>query len=259
MAKYCFFESIADNAPEGQIYQEYPGRGADMPSRNIIKEYHRDGYYHVYNRGVEKRNIFTCEADKLVFLSYLKDYLTPKDKESLMEISNDSNKNGYERDMARKLLRRNNFAGQIDLFAFCLMPNHFHLLLRQRTERAMETFMKSLCTRYVKYFNKSHSERVGVLFQDTYKAVYVGTEELLLHLTRYIHRNPISLPGVSWESSEWPSSYGNYLGKINQSWVKTEEILGYFAKNGVNSYQDFVEGQEYEEETLKIISRVVLE
>lgn len=227
-----------------------------MPAKNIIKTYIENGYYHIYNRGVEKRIIFTNEQDYSVFLGYLKEYLTPKDIEKLQQqlVTPSSSKEKAE---AIKLLRMNSFATEIDLLAYCLMPNHFHLLVKQKSPRGIEKFMRSVCTRYVQYFNK-HQNRVGTLFQDTYKAVLITSEEQFTHLTRYIHRNPIS-KGVSLKESPQPSSYRNYLKLINQEWVKPNEVLALFAKSGFNSYQSFVEESSLEEESLSRISDLLID
>ena len=119
----------------------------------------------------------------------------------------------------------------------------------------MEQFMRSLGTRYVQYFNKRHEKRVGSLFQDTYKAVLVETDEQLLHLSRYIHRNPLPdfQKGLSLKESPRPSSYVNYLGTINQKWVKPDEVLRYFAKAGFNSYENFVESRGIDEYSTSLI------
>ena len=86
-----------------------------MPAKNRIKVYAENGYYHIYNRGVEKRKIYEDEQDKGVFLSYLKEYLSPKDIEPLTKIVADSNSTFAQRAEALRLLRMNNFSGEIDL------------------------------------------------------------------------------------------------------------------------------------------------
>ena len=229
-----------------------------MPARNKVKDYLPNGYYHIYNRGVEKRTIFVDHQDEAVFLSYLKEYLSPKDVSSLAQIIADPDSSPKEKSEAAKLLRMNNFAGEIDLRAYCLMPNPFHLLIKQKNERGIEKFMRSLATRYAQYFNHRHDKRVGGLFQDTYKAVLVETEEQLLHLTRYIHRNPIQ-KGLTLKECPQPSSYPNYLGRINQEWVKPQDILGYFAAAGTNSYESFVEDQRLEEASISVIQNSVID
>src|SRR3990170_2216093 len=100
-----------------------------MPAKNRIKEYSENSYYHIYNRGVEKRLIFLDQQDYGVFLSYLKEYLLPKNEKELFSRLSNPTLSPKEKDKILKLLRLNNFAGEITLLAYCLMPNHFHLLI----------------------------------------------------------------------------------------------------------------------------------
>lgn len=210
-----------------------------MASRNSIKLDIKDGYYHIYNRGVEKRNIFEDEMDYKVFLNYLKEYLSPKidDKKLVQQVS--------FKDTVFKGVPRipNNYHDKVELLAYCLMPNHFHLLIKQDIKSGMKEFIHSLLLRYSAYFNKKY-ERVGPLFQGRYKAVSVETEAYLLHLSRYVHLNPSEIGN---NLSQAHSSYADYIGLRNTSWLNTEIVLSYF-KNGwskefkkINSYKDFVE------------------
>lgn len=215
----------------------------NMPAKNRIKEYSANSYYHLYNRGVEKRPIFLDEQDYNVFNSYLETYLLPKDLGHLNDLLD--NGNPKEKDSARKMLRLNNFAEEINLLAYCLMPNHFHFLIYQNTSDAIDKFSNSLFTRYAMYFNRKY-KRVGGLFQDLYKAVHVQSEEQLLWLSRYIHRNPIDiLQGTALQTYKH-SSYPEYLGTRNKSWIKPTEILAYFK----SEYKIFVEGNSLEPESL---------
>lgn len=235
-----------------------------MPARNVLKEYGEDCFYHVYNRGVNKRKIFKDKQDYAVFLSYLKEYLSVRDNEKLMEILADPASTQAEKSDARKLLGLNNFFGRIELLAYCLMPNHFHFLIKQKDKQAMELIMRSLMTRYTMYFNRRYG-RVGTLFQSSYKAVLVETDAQLLNLTRYIHRNPhpgMILKGVSLNDlTSQPSSYLNYLKRINQEWVKPNFILQNFSESGFNSYQEFVESydSDSEHETAIITSKLTID
>lgn len=214
-----------------------------MPARNVIKSYVAQGYYHVYNRGENKANIFLDEQDYAVFLSYLKSYLIPKDTEALQKQSVDPTSSWRDRAQAQRLLRLNNFHNKIDLIAYVLMPNHFHFLLQQREERDMELFVQSLMTRYTAYGNRRY-KRVGPFFQGTYKAVMIESEEQLLYVTRYIHRNPFSLKRLNPLGSQ-PSSYADYLGTINHEWVKPSVVLSrYKSKQGFTSYKSFVESND---------------
>ena len=161
-----------------------------MPAKNTLKMYIDDGYYHLYNRGVNKMPIFNDEQDYRVFLRYLKTYLIPKDYDALNLILTDTKTSQQIRAETLKELNLKNFHGKITLIGYCLMPNHFHLLVHTKSGHDMEYFMRSLMTRYTQYMNRKYT-RVGPLFQGRYKAVLVETTEQLLYLTRYIHRNPL--------------------------------------------------------------------
>lgn len=210
-----------------------------MPSKNTRKVYIESGYYHIYNRGVEKRLIFLDQQDYGVFLLYLKEYLLPKDEEKFTAILADSNVARVEKEKVLKLLRLNNFSKEIGLLAYCLMPNHFHLLLKQNKANSIDQFMNSLGTRYTMYFNRKY-KRIGGLYQDVYKAVLVQTDEQLIHLSRYIHKQALLLQGVALQSHQ-PSSYLDYLNLRKTEWVQPDEILSFSQRiNPRESYENFV-------------------
>jgi putative transposase len=142
-----------------------------MPSKNRIKQYVPGAYYHLYNRGVEKRLIFLDEQDYGVFLGYLKLYLMPPEPFGKPH---------------------KDLSDRVELAAYCLMPNHFHLLVKQGDERGIESLMRCVITSYVLYFNRRYN-RVGSLFQDIYKAVMVKTDAQLQQVEEYIHLNPKAL------------------------------------------------------------------
>ncbi|MFA5933574.1 MAG: transposase [Microgenomates group bacterium] len=215
-----------------------------MPAKNRIKQYTANSFYHLYNRGTEKRLIFQDKQDCSVFLSYLKEYLLPKNEKELFSKLSSPNISARERDKILKALRLNNFFGEIDLIAFSLMPNHFHLLIKQKSAGSIDKFMNSLGTRYTMYFNKKY-KRVGSLYQGVYKAVLIVTDEQLLQLSRYIHRQALAFQGQALEAQ--PCSYFDYVGKRKSEWVKPEEILVFFSKNNPSlSYQAFVEEKDFE-------------
>lgn len=215
-----------------------------MAATNSIKVYAPDSFYHLYNRGIEKREIFRDKQDFAVFLSYLKSYLLPKDEISLQLILSSQNATPKEKSKAAQLLRLNNFATEIELHSFALLPNHFHLLVKQSSENSIDRFLNSLGTRYSKYFNTKY-HRVGKLYQGVYKAVLVQTDEQLLHLSRYIHLNPfkwLNIPIRKFQEIPLPSSLPNYLNQRQDQWIKTDQILSYFSKSDPhNSYFKFLE------------------
>lgn len=198
-----------------------------MPSKNIIKSYVENGYYHIYNRGVEKRRIFEESRDYERFLSYFKLYLSPVD--SLRN----------EDPLLRLSIINSNLSDQIDLLAYCLMPNHFHLLIKQKSKDAMTKLIRQVATGYSMYFNKKY-ERVGRLFQGVFKACLIDNDEYLLHLSRYIHQNPKDR-GIALADFPW-SSYSAFVNNNQSEWLKPQGILGYFSQNNPSSsYRNFVE------------------
>lgn len=195
-----------------------------MPAKNSIKSYADNGYYHVYNRGVAKNEIFLQDQDYAVFLHYLKDYLSIPKSFSPEEIA-----------MMQTPYLLKNYYQEIELMAFCLMPNHFHLLIQQKHPRSIEGFMRSLCIRYSQYFNKTH-DRVGPLYQGVYKGKLIKNDEYLWFLSRYIHRNPIKILGGQQLQTYSYSSYPTYLGNSKITWLNTGNIL-----SQVKNYRNFVE------------------
>jgi len=205
-----------------------------MPAKNTIRTFVKDGIYHVYNRGVEKRKIFLDKQDYRIFNYYLKTYLTAP------SIGGDSPR------IVLRLGREFDLYKNLELMCYALMPNHFHFLLKQNSENAVTEFMKRLTNAYVKYFNDKY-DRVGTLFQGRYRAILVDKDEYLTHLSSYIHINPIEMKEFSDAEKLKKytfSSYLDYIGKRNTPWVHRDFILNYFEKDKFS---------DYEEQTKKLI------
>ncbi len=217
-----------------------------MPAKNTVKSYLENGVYHIYNRGVDKRIIFTDQQDYKVFLSYFKLYLTPPI-------------DPYTTSYVRPEYLPKNYHKDIDLVAYCLMPNHFHLLVQQRSKLAIASFMQSLGTKYSIYFNKRH-QRSGALFQSRYKAALVDKDAYLVHLSRYIHLNPKSINQNLISSY---SSYADYLGLRQTTWIKPQLVLSNFTQYAQTplvkhqTYKGFIE--DHEVESAKILGKLTLE
>jgi len=199
-----------------------------------LKQYVEEGYYHIYNRGVEKRKIFLDEQDYKVFLKYLKLYLDPPGKLPIRKVSIGNN---TFQTVPRPL---KNYYDKVKLLSYCLMPNHFHLLIKQTDKKSIELFMRSLATKYSVYFNKKYN-RVGSLFQGPYKAVLASDDIYLLHLSRYIHLNP----GKDSPYRMAYSSYPEYLQKRNTSWIYTKDILSHFKTAKKTSLKDMLSYQSF--------------
>ncbi len=221
-----------------------------MPAKNSVKFYIPNSIYHIYNRGVEKRIIFEDEQDYKVFLNYLKEYLSPAPDHSTL-VKDVTLKGRTFKGIPKQI---KNFMGEIELLAFCLMPNHVHLLVKQSDRNSIKKFTQSLFTRYSMYFNKKYV-RTGPLFQGKYKATNVINKDYLLDVSRYIHRNPHKFTN---NLSVAYSSYSTYLNEFNISWINKNIVLDYFSESGfvkhnnIKSYKYFVEEFKYKDEMLDL-------
>lgn len=195
-----------------------------MPSKYVLRSFEEQGYYHVFNRGVEKRDLFLDEQDYHLFLYYLYIYATP-----LKEVLNK-----YP-ELPMRLYPKN-LASDIEILAFCLMPNHFHLLIKNITRDGTSKLLKQVTNAYTLYFNQKY-KRVGGLVQGRFKAAPIRIENTLLHISRYIHLNPLVAGLVSdLESYPW-SSFKSYIS-LEDTFAKKETVLSFF--NSPNAYKDFV-------------------
>lgn len=150
-------------------------------------------YYHVYSRGVEKRNIFHSDADKARFIK-------------LLFLANNTNQFIF-RDIEHLPLKDiDRGDGIVAIGAYCLMPNHFHILIKQTTENGLSMFMQKLTTGYSMYFNRKH-DRVGPLFQSRFKAEHVNEDGYLKYLFAYIHLNSIKLIEPRWREEGINNTY----------------------------------------------------
>ena len=213
-----------------------------MPAKNLYRDRKEGIYSHIYNKGVENRFVFNDEEDYGVFLGFLRDYLTPpRDPKS---IKKSFTVNG--RIFRGTPHQPKNYFNKVDLLAYLLMPGHFHLLLYQKDRGSVENFLRSLCTRYSMYFNKKY-QRSGSLFDGPYKSIKIKDGPRLSHLTRYFHY-------VGGHSS-----YEEYLGTRETSWVKPKVVLSFFGKGGTGGYKDFVEKYEPAQKVKELLKGIIFE
>jgi len=218
-----------------------------VPSRNALKQYVAGGIYHVYNRGVEKRRIFLDGEDYRIFTHYLSSYLQSPNAHGEQDLPNGLARNA----------RNYTLNSRLCLHAFCLMPNHFHLLLKQTDDRAIVELMRRLGNAYVGYFNQKNG-RVGPLFQGRYRAAFVKDTGVYAHLTRYIHRNPAELMASSGPralSDYEYSSYRDYLGLRSTKWLSLDEpieLLSSCQSHPITpaGYREYVEQDDSTADTL---------
>jgi len=197
-------------------------------------EFLNNHFYHIYNRGVEKRTIFLDKGDYYRFIHDLYEF---NDKNVVINLGKRIVDYRGETSIIqnqRDLL--------VEIICFCLMPNHFHLILKQIQENGISKFLQKLGTGYTMYFNKKY-ERSGVLFQGTFKAIHIDKDEYFLPLSCYVHLNSLELIMPDWkekgiqdleeiknflEGYKW-SSYPDYIGQKNfPSVINKDFLLNYF-------------------------------
>lgn len=159
-----------------------------MKNKRDYKNFTRGNYYHIYNRGNEKHPIFRDTEDYRVFIFFLEEALYPEKS---------SNSIGSRRALLP--------VGSFTLTAYCLMPNHYHLLLRQESNLSISKLISKICTSYSKYFNKKY-DRVGHLFQGTFKSTLIESDEQFQWTIEYIRQNPVKA-GLVFTHSEYQWSF----------------------------------------------------
>ncbi len=216
-----------------------------------------DEIYHVFNRGVEKRPTFTNkrESDRgvqtLDFYRFanlplkLSKFLTLPQKQKIKFIQN----------------IKKDFEKLVEIICYCLMPNHFHFLLKQKLENGISIFTANFTNSYTRYFNTKH-ERIGPLFEGVFKAVHIESEEQFIHVSRYIHLNPVSSFIIEPEQLEtylW-SSYPEYIGLSSNNISNKEAVLELISsKDSKDKYKQFVLDQADYARELDKIKHLLLE
>lgn len=184
--------------------------------------------YHVYNRGVDKRNTFQNNADLERFFQSMQEFNSIEPIGSIYENSFAKKKNPQLGHPMSKL-------GLVEFIAYCINPNHYHFLLRQTSEKGIEKFMQKIGNGYTKYFNAKH-KRNGVLFQGKFKSILIDSNEYLLHVSAYVNLNN-KLKGLTLPLSK--SSWDEYVENPSEKICKTEIILEQF-KN-LKEYEQFAQ------------------
>ncbi len=183
------------------------------------KHYAKGVYYHIYNRGNGQQDIFKSKEDYLFYIKRLE-----------------------------QAIKKYN----VELICYVLMPNHVHLVAKQKTDVPIHKFMSSLHTSYSMYFNKKYT-RVGHLFQDRFKQVIVDKDNQLLYLTKYVHRNPVAA-GITERIADYPwSSYHEYV-RMNLPWVLCNKdmivgIMGSHPETFSLQYSEFCKDEFTDKET----------
>lgn len=180
-------------------------------------------FYHIYNRGVEKRIIFQNISDYKRFLALL--YLANSNETIQF-------RNNFSKTTLDEILKQDRGEPLVAIGTYCLMPNHFHLLLTPLVDGGISKFMLKLQTGYSMYFNKKN-DRVGSLFQGVFKSQHIDDDIYLRYVYSYIHLNPAKL-----KNSEWKTQSKSFL----------KQLKNFIAKYPYSSLQ------EYLSENYKIIN-----
>jgi len=222
-----------------------------MPYRKtpLVNNY----FYHLLNRGVGKKPIFKTNNDYQRVLEIINFYRFPKPPlrfSYFLLLSSKDKQIFLEKIKQQKPL--------VEIISFCLMPNHVHLLLKQVSDKGISLFMSNWQNSYARYFNIKYKQK-GYLFESTFKAIIIEKDDLLWHISRYIHLNPSSSSLVSINNLKnylW-SSFPEYLGKIEPFFTKTDLILSHF--RGRKDYREFVFNQAAYQKKLQKIKSLIIE
>ncbi len=210
--------------------------------------------YHIFNRGIDKRPTFTSVREyerALLTLDYYK-YRNPP-----LRLSKALQLNLTEREKFFKTLKREKKV--VEIIAYCLMPNHFHFLLKQKLDNGISKFVSNFTNSYTRFFNTRNKKRVGPLFQGIFKSVHIEDNAQLLHIQRYIHINPavsFVVRTEDLESYKW-SSLQEYTGAVVTNICNKEIILDQFST--LISYRKFLFNEIDYAQKLKEIEHLLLE
>lgn len=200
--------------------------------------------YHIFNRGSDKRSIFLQQRDYKRFLQtfFYYQFLGPKPS--------------FSHYTKRKLtlFKPLNENRMVEILCYCLMPNHFHFLVRQLRSNGISVFMSQLSNSYTKCFNTKY-KRIGALLQGAFKSVRIENDEQLIHVSRYIHLNPV-VGGLvkSLNQHQW-SSYFEFIG--TSTICSTADILSFFSSKKV--YKEFLEDQIDYGTSLELIKHQIVD
>ncbi len=199
-------------------------------------------FYHLYNRGNSKQKIFHDKEDYFRFMSLM---YACNSKNPFKAFNLNKDETPYDFDRAETL---------VSIGSYCLMPNHFHILITEHDDVGISKFMQKLSTAYSMYYNKKY-QRTGGLFEGRFKSQHAGTDRYLKYLFSYIHLNPIKIIDSEWKEKGTKnksglleylahfeySSYLDYLkvARIQNLIIETKDFPDYFLKKGSFSREIF--------------------
>jgi putative transposase len=203
----------------------------NMPS--ITREFANGEIYHIFNRGVEKRNVFMDESDYYRFIFSLyecNDATAVRVGLRMIQRRQRSSARFHLASLQGETLQNLMTSKRellVEIIAFVLMPNHYHLILRQLVDGGISLFMKKLSNGYTGYFNDRYERKgMGGLFQGAFKAVHVADDRQFLHLAEYVFSNPIELVESDWKAKgvQDPAKAIDFLN--NYKWSSYLDAIG---------------------------------
>lgn len=202
-------------------------------------------YYHIFNRGTDKKTIFTSANEYKRFIDLLQFYQYQKSVRFSY----------FSKEERNKLIKEKSGEQLVEIICYCLMPNHYHLLLKQRADEGISRFIRVITISYAKYFNTIH-DRSGILFQGNFKAIRIEDNDQLLQLSRYIHLNPLT-GFVTENIDDWVwSSFHEYTSSKAGMCDRTI-VFDQFKKKG--DYLHFIENNNNFQKDLSALDNLLID
>lgn len=202
------------------------------------------GFYHIYNRGVDKRNVFSREDDIMRFFQSMEEFNVIEPIGSIYVNSCGKKYLRSRHPASIKKINKEKKERLVNFVCYCLNPNHYHFILEELVDGGISEFMKRLGGGYTKYFNDKYN-RSGVLFQGRFKSEYIDSDSYLLHASVYVNLNN-RIHKISGSNKKFvKSSWDEYVGESKNIFCTKDVVINHFKSKG--KYKKFAE------ETLKKI------
>ena len=208
-----------------------------------------DQIYHIFTRSIDKNVVFKEESDYIRAIEAIKYYIYESLPLSFSNYCKLKDKDSFN--------SKHDLTNQkevVEIIAYCIMPTHIHLVLKQSIDNGIILFIRKLLDSYTRYYNIKN-RRMGPLWQGKFKSVLVDSSEQLLHLTRYVHLNPTTA-GLVNNPEDWP--YSSYLEYLNKSYDKMCNYVEYLDID-MKDYQEFVDDRKSYQRELGLLKHLTIE
>ena len=211
--------------------------------------------YHVFNRSVAQQPIFRNKKDSDTFLNLIEYYRFPRPPSRFSHYQRLNTQDKTK--LLMGLYKKNKYL--VEIYAFSIMPNHYHLLIKQSLDSGIMNFIRLFQNSYARYLNLKY-KRSGSLFQSPFKAVRLETDEQFLHVARYIHLNPLTSFVINdfndLKSYHW-NSYLDYLSSNPRKFVNTSVLMNYFKNK--EKFAEFTKDNLDYQRKLEKIKHLIIE